>query len=345
MQDINIPAPELQIDFSFAIGQIRSVYLQDALSKAVDKIDLPTLDNQLAEYVPQSNLKALAKRGLRGELVFPAPCMLEADPFLLGYYRLLLGFSQKEFYTKRFGVSGFKSMEVKGTLSATNQVKLSDLCKGMVGSACALLDGIGIDRVSKELLDDLTLLTVGPQLRGGANVKKGVAGIVDVFESIHGIVKHAATKSTSSKIQIINAADRKVFIEFAPDPDIVIREEMNTNSIRNVIAIEVKGGTDFSNIHNRVGEAEKSHQKAKADGYVECWTVVNVDRIDMDMARRESPSTNRFYRISALKSGEGGEYEDFKNRGLNLLPLASYCNVSFLVNLQQNIFLSDSSSA
>ncbi len=318
MSDINIPAPELQIDFSFALGQIRTVYLRDALSKTVDNIDLPTLDNELSQYVPQDNLKVLAKRSLRGELMFPVPCMLEANPFLLGYCRLLLGFSQKEFYTTKFGVSGFKSMEVKGTLTGKNKRRLPDLCEGMVSSACALLDGIGVDRVSKELLDDLTLLTVGPQLRGGANVKKGVVGIVDVFETIHDIVEHAATESTQSKIQIVNAAGRKVSIEFAPDPDIVIREEMNATSIRKLIAIEVKGGTDFSNIHNRVGEAEKSHQKAKADGYVECWTVVNVDKIDMDMARRESPSTNRFYRISALKSGEGEEYEDFKNRVIAL---------------------------
>lgn len=318
MSNINIPVPELQIDFSFALCQIRNVYLQDALSKTVDDIDLSTLDSQLSKYVPQNSLKALAKRGLRGELVFPVPCMLEANPFLLGYYRLLLGFSQKEFYTTKFGASSFKSMEVKGTLTKKNKERMPQLCKGLVDSACALLDGIGIDRVSRELIDDLTLLTVGPQLRGGANVKKGVAGIVDVFEAIHDIVKHAASASTQSKIQLINAADRKISIEFAPDPDIVIREEMNTNSFRNVIAIEVKGGTDFSNIHNRVGEAEKSHQKAKADGYVECWTVVNVDRIDMEMAKRESPTTNRFYRISALKSGKGQEYEDFKNRVIAL---------------------------
>lgn len=318
MSDINIPDPELQIDFSFALGQIRSVYLQDALSNTVDDIELKVLDKQLSEFVPENSLKALAKRGLRGELIFPVPCMLEANPFLLGYYRLLLGFSQKEFYTKKFGVSGFKSMETKGILTNKNKERLYGLCKGLVRSACSLLDGIGIDRVSKELIDDLTLLTVGPQLRGGANVKKGVVGIVDVFEAIHDIVEHAATNSTESKIQLTNAADRKVFIEFAPDPDIVIREEMNAKSFRNVIAIEVKGGTDFSNIHNRVGEAEKSHQKAKGDGYVECWTVVNVDRIDMEMAKRESPSTNRFYRISSLKSGEGEEYEDFKDRVISL---------------------------
>ncbi len=323
MQNINIPSPELQIDFSFAIGQIRSVYLQEALSKTIKGVDISILDKQLAQYVPHDKLKSVAVRGLRGELVFPVPCILESNPYLLGYYRLLLGFSQKEFYTSKFGISGFKSMETKGILTEKNKNRIQELCQGMIASGCSLLDGIGIDRVTKELLDDLTLLTVGPQLRGGANVKKGIAGIVDVFETIHNIVQHAASESASNRIKIVNAADRNVFIEFAPDPDIVIREEMGLNSIRNIIAIEVKAGTDFSNIHNRVGEAEKSHQKAKADGYSECWTVVNVDRIDMEMASKESPSTNRFYRISELNSKVGKEYEDFRNRIISLTGIVN----------------------
>jgi hypothetical protein len=311
---IKIPVPELQIDFSFALGQIRSMYLQEALLRTIEGIDLSTLDKELSAYVPQESLKALAKHGLRGELVFAVPCLLKANPYLLGYYRLLLGFSQKAFYDGQLGVSGFKSMEAKGRLTNKNESNLPELCRELVSSAVAFVGGIGVDRLSKELLDDLTLLTVGPQLRGGDNVKKGIAAIVDVFQSIHGIVKHAATHSSTGRIEIVNAAGRKVLIEFAPDPDIVIREEMNMMSFRNIIAIEVKGGTDFSNIHNRVGEAEKSHQKAKASGYVECWTVVNVDRIDTDMARKESPTTNRFYRLSVLKSQSGHEYNDFKNR-------------------------------
>lgn len=318
MANINIPVPELQIDFSFALGQVRSLYLQDALSSTIDALDLSTLDKELSAYVPQNSLKALAKHGLRGELVYAVPCVLETNPYLLGYYRLLLGFSQKEFYTKEFGVSCFKSMESKGILTEKNKSTLTNLCEGLVGSAVALVNGIGIDRLSRELLDDLTLLTVGPQLRGGANVKKGVAGIVDVFQSIHDIVAHTATESSASKIEIENAAGRKVLIQFAPDPDIVIREGMSKERFRNIIAIEVKGGRDFSNIHNRVGEAEKSHQKAKVAGYVECWTVVNVDRIDMEMARRESPTTNKFYRLSALKQGEGDEYQDFMERIISL---------------------------
>lgn len=318
MSDINIPIPELQIDFSFALGQVRSLYLQDALSSTIDKLDMAILDKELSAFVPQDSLKALAKHGLRGELVYAVPCILKANPHLLGYYRLLLGFSQKEFYTKEFGVSFFKSMEAKGSLSTKQEDSLSDLCDGLVSSAAALVNGIGVDRLSREILDDLTLLTVGPQLRGGANVKKGVAGIVTVFQAIHDIVEHAATNSTANKIEIVNAAGRKVLIEFAPDPDIVIREEISNARFRNIIAIEVKGGTDFSNIHNRVGEAEKSHQKAKAAGYVECWTVVNVDRIDLEMASRESPSTNKFYRLSDLNLCKGDEYQDFKELIISL---------------------------
>lgn len=323
MANFNIPVPQLQVDFSFALGQIRSRYLQDALSKAVETLDIATIDRELNAFVPQDSLRALATHGLRGELVFPVPCLLKANPYLLGYYRMLFGFSQKEFYTKRFGVTCFNSMESKGILTPKNEALLTELCRSLIGSAVGFIHGIGADRLSREILDDLTLLTVGPQLRGGANVKKGMAGIVTVFQSIHSIVQHTATSSTISRIEIDNAAGRKVLIEFASDPDIVIREEIGAKKFRNIIAIEVKGGTDFSNIHNRVGEAEKSHQKAKGRGFVECWTVVNVDRIDLLKARLESPTTNMFFRLSALKSEAGQEYEDFRQRVLALTGIRS----------------------
>ena len=93
---------------------------------------------------------------------------------------------------------------------------------------------------------------------------------------------------------------------------------MRPGNYRQLIAIEVKAGADFSNIHNRLGEAEKSHQKARATGYVECWTVVNVDRTDMTLARRESPTTNRFYLISDLITATGNDYQDFKDRVISL---------------------------
>lgn len=318
MNKINIPTPGLQIDFSFAIGELRSRFLQEALFKTVKDLDISEVDKELSVYVPKESLNTLAARGLRGELLFPVPCVLSANPFLLGYYRLLLGFSQKQFYSTQSGVSSFKIMEFKGRLTPKSKEFLPDLCKALIQSAVELINGVGDKRLSKELLDDLTLLTVGPQLRGGANVKKGIAGTHDVFQVIHKIVSNSIVASSSTKIELLNAAGRTVLIEFSSDPDIVIREEGENNFSRNIIAIEVKGGTDFSNIHNRVGEAEKSHQKARINGYVECWTVVNVDKIDLNIAKKESPSTNQFYKISSLKSGKGPEYQDFKSRIISL---------------------------
>jgi hypothetical protein len=313
-----IPDPELQIDFSVALAEIRKLYLQDALSMTVKVIDITDVDRQLGAMVPRVSLSTLASHGLRGELMFPVPPLLKANPRLLGYYRLLYGFSQKEFYTTETGVSRFQMMEKQGVLSAGNAPRITDLCQALIRTGTALLAGIGTGRISSGLLDDLTLLTVGPQLRGGANVKKGAAGIVKVFGAIHEIVEKAVITSVPNRIEIKNAAGRTVLIEFAPDPDIIIREEMVPGSYMQLIAIEVKGGSDFSNIHNRIGEAEKSHQKARADGYNECWTVVNVDRIDMTMARRESPTTSRFYRISDITSGRGSDFEDFRNRVISL---------------------------
>lgn len=318
-----IPDPELQIDFSGVLTEMRGKYLQDALAATVRKLDVTEIDKALGALVPKASLATLASHGLRGEQMFPVPLILTENPHLLGYYRLLYGYSQKEFYTTETGVSRFQSMEKRGVLTSENAANLSELCRALAGAAALLLDGIGAKRISQALLDDLTLLTLGPQLRGGANVKKGAAGIVKVFDAIHDIVRSAVTNARPNRIEIVNAAGRRVLIEFAPDPDIIIREEMSDLKFRELIAIEVKGGSDFSNIHNRIGEAEKSHQKAKSVGYVECWTVVNVDRIDIDIAKRESPTTNRFYRISDLISGAGADYQDFRSRVVSLTGIPS----------------------
>ena len=323
MNAIRIPAPSLQIDFSYALDQIRGMYLHEALSATVAKLDITRLDLELGRYVPKESLNLAAQIGLRGELLFAVPLVLEINPFLLGYYRLLLGFSQKEFYSSKYGVSGFKPMEAGGKISSSNMRSLPNLCSGLISSAAALVDGIGPSRLSKDLLRELTLLTIGPQLRGGANVKIGLRGIVEVFESINKIVSHSVLEASKNRIVINNAAKRKVIIQLYADPDIIIKEDMSGGGQRNIIAIEVKGGTDFSNIHNRLGEAEKSHQKARQAGFTECWTIVNVDKMDKALARRESPSTDQFYLLSSLSSETGVEYRDFKSRIISLTGIKS----------------------
>lgn len=307
-----IPAPDLQIEFAANLAEVRNLMLQEALQETIRTLDIPTLDAELAKYAPAHSLQQLAGFSLRGELIFPVPLVLRANPRLLGYYRLLYGYSQKAFYVP--AVAGkFASMETRGALRAEIDQELDSFCEEMCDAGAQLLTGILAQPVTLALLNDLTILTLGPQWRGGANNRKGTAGIIKVFNAIRDIVQDQLVTADPRRMTVRNSAGRTVLIEFASDPDIVIREEMRTDSYRNIVAIEVKGGEDFSNIHNRIGEAEKSHQKAKANKYVECWTVVNVDRIDMEMAAQESPSTSRFYRISSLAQAEGDEYQEFRD--------------------------------
>lgn len=310
----NFPPPALQIDFSFALARARELYLQDALGRTMQTLDIALVDRELARLAPKKLLAALARLGLRGELVFAVPAVLAAQPALLAYYRLLLGYSQKEFFNATTGATLFRAMEVKGVLTDKARAHLDAFCNALNQAAAILLEGVGVERVSRHLLDDLTLLTLGPQLRGGANVRRGSDATLKVFEIIHAIVKRAVRTAGANHIEVRNAARRTVLIEFAADPDIIIREQMGQGALRNIIAIEIKGGTDASNIHNRLGEAEKSHQKARANGYTECWTVVNVTQLDMALAHRESPSTDRFYRLSALEDSKNAEFQDFRQR-------------------------------
>lgn len=221
---IKFPPPKLQIDFAFALKRFRAVYLQSALLETVRDLDIAEVDRQLAQYVPPADLAAVAQYGLRGELLFAVPAVLEANPYLLGYYRLLMGYSQKEFYggDKGFGVGYFKAMEEKGKISKAGAADLPALCAAFCETASLLLAGVGPLRLSRELLDDLTLLTVGPQLRGGANNQRGADGIVQVFEIIREIVAHAVAEVRESAIEVNSATGRPFLIEFAADPDIII---------------------------------------------------------------------------------------------------------------------------
>lgn len=322
---ISLPPPKLQINFALALKRFRGIYLQNALLETVRNLDIAELDKQLAEYVSAADLATLARYGLRAELMFAVPAVLSANPYMLGYYRLLMGYSQKEFYgsDKGYGVTHFKPMEEKGKIGKAAAEDIPILCTELCASASSLLAGVGPLKISRELLDDLTLLTVGPQFRGGANNQRGVDGTVLVFEIIREIVSHAATEVRETAIEVRSATGRPFLIEFAPDPDIIIREEMEHQHYRNVIAIEIKGGTDVSNIHNRIGEAEKSHQQARKRGYTECWTVINVSRLDMNKAHGESPSTDRFYTLSKLAERSGSEYDDFRRRIISLTAISA----------------------
>ena len=301
---------------------MRSSILQDSLTQAVSLVDIDIINNELSALADKHALQRMASLGLRGELVFAVPSILRARPALIGYYRLLLGFSQKQFYNKQHGLLAFKSLESKATIRPALLPLLEELCRCVNASASVLVSALDDTELSPAVLDDLSLLTLGPQLRGGSNVSKGILGIASVFALIREVVSPYLVEEDSKRLAIRSASGRIVHIAFAPDPDIVIQETLGNRSIRHLVAIEVKAGTDYSNIHNRIGEAEKSHRKAASRGFTERWTIVNVEAKEADL-RKESPSTDRFYNIANLQAKSSGEYEDFRQRIISLCGLPS----------------------
>ncbi len=300
--------PTVQIGFHKRLVDAQSAFLLPALLSQVATVDIAQLDQELHSLAGSKKLQLAAHHGLRGELLFPVPCILQQKPVLIAYYRLLLGFSQKEFYKPPFGI--FARMETRGTQAEKVATMLPALCLSLTESAWMLASEIPI--ISLDILHALTLLTLGSQFRGSYNTLLGQRATKRVFEIIRRIVSAAIQSEDSTSIVIRNAAGRNVRIEFAPDPDIAVREQLSSGRFNNRIAIEIKGGRDISNIHNRLGEAEKSHQNARDQGFTQFWTIVNVKSLNLEAARRESPTTTAFFSIDQIADHTTAEHAEFK---------------------------------
>jgi len=299
--------PDLQVSFYYRLNAIRGTYLRDALKATVSKINLSELDQELSDYVSADRLTRVASFGLRGEVFFPTPLLIQESPFLLGYYRHLYGISQKEFYNK--GPFGrFKRLEDSGELPERLAPLMDALCRSLVETGGRLTDGL--DELSLDAVHELQLLTIGPQLRGSENTRIGESAVQTVMELILRIVKQHVRERTQRSIRIENAARRPVLIEFSSDPDVLITEKLQSG-VRYILSIEVKGGSDASNIHNRLGEAEKSHLKAKKFGCTELWTIVRVD-VPTEVAQRASPTTTSFFHLDKISNRRSREYREFR---------------------------------
>ncbi len=268
-----------------------------------DDSDLERLNAELSDHVPGRQLKRLASAGLRGEVFFPVPYLLERDPFVLGYYRLLFGFSQKAFY-EQGPFSKFKALEGKGKLPEQVRPSLPAFCESLIQTAALLLDGI--DPVALEIINELQLLTLGPQLRGSRNVDVGQVAVEAVFDFLKGLLARYAPVIKGRNLSFTNDSGIPVLLHFGGDPDVGVTMKLGAED-RKLVAIEIKGGTDVSNIWNRLGEAEKSHQTAKKKGFNELWTVTGVD-LDSNpdtraTARQKSPSTTRFFFLPRIGDG------------------------------------------
>lgn len=301
-------SPDLQVSFYYRLESIRQLHLQDALKQALGKVRLKQVDAELGRQVREDALRKVASFGLRGEVFFAVPCVIRANPHLLGYYRLLLGLSQKEFYSK--GPFGrFKRLEESGEIAPAVAPLVPALCQSLIQSAQALVEKI--DRLSLAVVNELQMLTLGAQLRGSENTRLGQKASKEFYDLLKAIVQPALVDATTRTIIVENSSRRTVLVEFASDPDVRISEKLPTG-IRPRVSIEVKGGRDYSNVHNRLGEAEKSHQKARGRGFFEFWTIVRVE-IDIDSARRESPTTSHFFHLDRIRRQGSAEAKQFRD--------------------------------
>jgi XcyI restriction endonuclease len=314
----NPPSSARQVRFYQLLIAARKQWFMDALSEALGQLDQNTVKQQIREYVPDDAQKILAATGLRDEHVFPVPVVLEAKPSLVGYYRLLLGAPQKSFYKGSTGMSRFRSMEELGTISKGARPWIPEFCRAMAQPLSEFVRGI--PKITERDLRELPLLTFGSQLQGSNNTQIGKTAMRDVFIAVKEIVARYIIAATETKLTLKNSSGRTVLITLSHDPDVRIQERVSDQE-HHKVAIEVKGGTDVSNVHNRAGEAEKSHQKAKKVGFPEFWTIISKHGLDLSKLQSESPTTNRWFDVAQVLARNGSDWDDFRQR------LASACGI------------------
>lgn len=300
-----------QVGFHQLLIAARKKHFIDGLSIALGDIDPILIKEQLSRLVPADAQQILAKAGLRDEHVFPIPAILEAKPSLVGYYRLLLGASQKAFYRSGTGMGIFKGMEEFGTLNSKQQDCLQEFCRVMVTSLADLVRKI--PAMTDRDLRELPILTFGSQLQGSHNTRIGEDAMRDVFLAIAEIVDKYIIERGAKKLVVKNSTGRLVTITRSSDPDVSVDEKIG-QQVHHKVAIEVKGGLDVSNVHNRAGEAEKSHTKAKAKQYKDFWTIISKKRIPMEKLRAESQTTTEWFDLGDLLAHSGPDWEDFRQR-------------------------------
>ncbi len=70
----------------------------------------------------------------------------------------------------------------------------------------------------------------------------------------------------------------------------------------------------MSNAHNRAGEAEKSHQKAKNEGFRDYWTLISKAGLKIQKLKSESPTTNSWFDVAQVLAREGEDWSEFRSR-------------------------------
>ena len=326
MSDIVIPSTAKQIQTQKILHEYRERMLGSNLKATVATIDPDDLQAEITQFVNKESRLILQGLGIREEVVFALPCVLKSNPLLLGYYRLLMGISEKQFYTSSTGLSIFKTMEHDGKISAKVEMELNNLCYAINSTMSLLLNSTKCSNLAQDLTE-LPLMTLGVYADGVWRNVIGTQAALHVFGTIRQIVKSLRAEIVTDEdkcFRFKNSVGNVYRIVPSSDPDISIFLEGQTEE--KLLCIEIKGGQDVANVHNRAGEAEKAHLKAGQAGWREKWTViylVGLQRKQADKLLTESPSTDSWFDINEVCAQSGKTYDLFKSSlasrfGLNL---------------------------
>lgn len=288
----------------------RESILHGPLLEALGHVDPDTLSAEIKRYGPKAARQILQGAGVRDELVFATPVVLQQRPSTLGYYRLLLGVSQKAFYDSGTGIAPFRVMEFDNILPAKLVPRLGGFCEALNISLAEMVTGIDGGLTSQDI-DQLPLIALGAQADGSWRNRIGQRATKEVFEALRDIIKQKGVgyaEEGDGSLTLVNSSGRTVSIALAADPDVVITEEGTQGRAHIKVAIEIKGGADRSNAHNRAGEAEKSHQKVRSNAF-DFWTIISLSGMDMNILRRESPSTKQWFDLGQVLARNGPDWD------------------------------------
>ena len=279
------------------------------------------LREDIARLVPAAGLRAIQGSGVRDEEVFATPAVLRRAPGTLAYYRLLLGVSQKQFYAAVTGLGAFKLMEERQFITPAAETLIEDLCREVNASLAVLMQALPHATLRADV-DQLPLLTLGAQADGSWRGQIGQKATQGVFAAMKAVVKQQSHPFTETEVSItvVNNSGREVTLSLAPDPDLVIREDFDDTIVYKT-AIEIKGGADQSNLHNRVGEAEKSHQKARAGGAQDCWTVIDLSKAKLAVLKQESPATREWLDLNEVLNQSGPGWSRLRTLTLSAMGI------------------------
>lgn len=151
MNDIVIPSTAKQIQTQKILHAYRDRMLGENLKIAVATIDPDILQSEIGKFVNKDCRMILQGLSIREETMFALPCVLNSNPTLLGYYRLLMGISEKQFYTSSTGLSIFKPMEHDGKITKNSEQEINNLCYAINDGNGCLTFGVSKGRFGFKL--------------------------------------------------------------------------------------------------------------------------------------------------------------------------------------------------